>query len=212
MTKAHKLSPEGYSRDYGDGPIGRYYRDFSIENPALFSAFSRVSYFRQSKDEKPDSLRSLIAGKLDPAPDYQAASPELRPRTDFILPRAASGVIGSVSELIACFDTTPPLAKDVMLELKFTLTAGPPAHRAFESVRAFALHYLADERGLASILVLHLPSRAGSANPRHVHLFGPARQLAADGFGHHAGNLLNDAGAAEVWARWCAHMEAFSYA
>jgi hypothetical protein len=192
----------GFARKYGPGPIGRFYDDHWTPDCPLFRRFSFVKYFRQDSREPSQPLAELIGPRMAPAPTYQASSPLAAARRDFVLPLDAPRTIASIAELIAAFDSVPPLRRDVMAELKFILRSGAAPHHAYEAVRGFALEHFAAERGLAAMLVLHLPGRSGAAGDNHIHLFVPARRLTAEGFGAHAGNLVHDDGFAEVSAAW----------
>lgn len=209
MTRKTTRSPRqetinaaGFSRRYGSGPIGRYYDDYLTPDCALFTKFIFVKYFRQDPREPPTPLAQIIGPRLAPAPAYQAFSPLADARRDFVLPDDAPRTINSVAEVIAVFDSTLPLIYDVMIELKFILRAGTAPHQAYEAVRGFALQYFARQRGLAAMMVLHLPGRSGAAGSNHIHLFVPARRLTAEGFGAGIRNLVHDEGLEEVAAAW----------
>lgn len=201
---------DGFSRRYGPGPIGRYYDDHRTPDCPLFAKFTFVKYFRQDPNEPPTPLAELIGPRLAPAPAYQASSPLADARRDFVLPNDAPRTIASIAELIAAFDSVPPLLHDVMAELKFILRTGTAPHHAYEAVRGFALHHFAGERGLAAMLVLHLPGRSGSSADNHIHLFVPARQITGLGFGANAGKLVHDQGFREVVAAWGAWQQSIS--
>ena len=194
----------GSTRKYGPGPIGRYYDHHWTPNCPLFTKFSFVKYFRQDPTEPPTPLFELIGPRLSPAPAYQASSPLADARRDFVLPQDAPRTIASIAELITAFDCIPPLPRQVMIELKFILRDSASSHCAYEAVRGFALDYFAKERGLAALLVLHLPARSGAAGDNHIHLFVPARRLTGEGFGTQVRGLAHDEGAQEVPAAWCA--------
>jgi hypothetical protein len=195
----------GFSRKYGSGPVGRFSNDHWTPDCPLFTKFSFVKYFRQDSREPTLPLADLIGPRLSPAPAFQAVSPLAEVRRDFVLPADAPRTILSIAALIAAYDSVPPLRRDVMAELKFILRSGAAPHQAYEMVRGFALDHFAGERGLAALMVLHLPGRSGSAGDNHIHLFVPARRLTQEGFGSHAGNLVHDDGFVEVceaWAVW----------
>lgn len=195
-------NPAGFARKYGKGPIGRFCNDHWTPGCPLFTRFSFVKYFRQDSREPTQPLADLIGPRLAPAPNYQASSPLAAARRDFVLPLDAPRTIASIAELISAFDSVPPLRRDVMAELKFFLRAGAAPHNAYETVRGFALDHFAGERGLAAMMVLHLPGRSGAVGDNHIHLFVPARRLNAEGFGAHAGNLVHDDGFVEVTGAW----------
>lgn len=207
QTKTHRSSRQtfnaaGFKRGYGSGPIGRFYHDFETADCPLFSMFSIVKYFRQDTREPCPPLAEIIGPRLAPAPAYQVASALADARRDFVLPDAAPRTITSMAELIAAFDIIPPLKRDVMVEVKYTLQAGAAPHHAYEAVRSFAFKHFAHERDLAAMMVLHLPGKSGSKARNHIHLFVPARRLTEEGFGVGADNLVHDEGCAEVAAAW----------
>ncbi|WP_349513788.1 hypothetical protein [Erythrobacter sp. NFXS35] len=147
-------------------------------------------------------MAELIGPRLAPAPGYQASSPLADARRDFVLPREAPNTINSIAEILAAFDSVPPLRRDVMIEMKFILRPSTAPHLAFEAVREFARRHFAGLRGLAAMLVLHLPGRSGAVGDNHIHLFVPARRLTPEGFGANAGRLVHDEGFEEVTAAW----------
>ncbi len=198
----------GPSRKYGTGPIGHFYDNHWTPDCPLFERFRFVKYFRQDPTEPPTPLGELISPRLSPAPAYQASSPLADARRDFVLPRDAPRTIASIAELLAAFDSIPPLPRQVMVELKFILRASTASHCAYEAVRGFALDYFARERGLAALLVLHLPARSGAAGNNHIHLFVPARRLTAEGFGTEVRGLAHEEGGREVPAAWRAWLQA----
>lgn len=196
------VNAAGFARKYGPGAVGRFSDDHWSPDCPLYARFSFVKYFRQDAREPSQPLAELIGPRLAPAPAYQASSPLAAARRDFVLPLDAPRTITSIAELLAAFDSVPPLRRDVMVELKFILRFGAAPHHAYEAVRGFALDHFAAERGLAAMLVLHLPGRSGAAGDNHIHLFVPARRLTAEGFGSHAGNLVHDEGFEEVKTAW----------
>ncbi len=198
----------GLRRKYGPGPIGRFSDDHWTPDCPLFTRFSFVKYFRQDPTEPPTPLVELIGARFSPAPAYQASSPLADARRDFVLPRDAPRTIASIAEVIAGFDSIPPLPRQVMVELKFILRASTASHCAYEAVRGFALDYFARERGLAALLVLHLPARSGATGDNHIHLFVPARRLTAEGFGTEVKGLAHDEGFREVSSAWSAWQRA----
>lgn len=192
----------GLKRRYGPGPVGRYFDEVTTPSCPLFSMFTFVKCFRQDHREPMPPLKTLIGPKLAPAPVYQAYGSQAAVRHDFVLPRGAPHTIAGIPELMAAFDSVPPLRRDVMVEMKFILRREASPHCAYEAVRGFAFHHFAGTRSLASILVLHQPARSGAASPSHVHLFALARVLTQQGFGEHAGGLVHDQGFEEVTAAW----------
>lgn len=201
-TRASGCDAATLKRKYGPGPIGRFYEDCWTPECQLFSMFTFVKCFRQDEREQPTPLATLIGPRLAPAPGYQAASPLADARRDFVLPSEAPNTINSIAEVIAAFDSVPPLRRDVMIEMKFYLHSKAAPHLAYEAVRDFARRHFAGQRGLAAMMVLHLPGRSGAKGVNHIHLFVPARRLTPQGFGANSGRLVHDRGFEEVCAAW----------
>lgn len=202
-SRADDNNTAGFKRNYGAGPVGRYRDDCATPDCELFSMFTFVKCFRQDEREQPTPLAELIGPRLAPAPCYQASSPFADVRRDFVLPREAPNTLNSIAEIFAAFDSVPPLRRDVMIEMKFILRLTTAPHLAYEAVRDFARGHFAGHRGLAAMLVLHLPGRSGAVGDNHIHLFVPARRLTPQGFGSNAGKLVHDQGFEEVKAAWC---------
>lgn len=195
-------SPEGYKRDYGPDPIGRYYHDVPTPDCPLFAKFTFVKYFRQDPREPPTPLAQLIGRKLAPAPQFQAASALADIRRDLVLPDSAPHTIATIADLIAAFDNVSWLPRDMMIEMKFIMHPAAAPHRAFEAVRGFALEHISHEHGLAALLAQHLPGRSGASGDRHIHMFVPCRLLTLDGFGVRVAWLVHDKGCAEFTEAW----------
>ena len=76
-------------------------------------------------------------------------------------------------------------------------------HHAWEKGRAFA-RILADERGLATLLIQHAPGRISSPNHPHLHLLICPRKTAKTGlrYGGLDNELLYNDGARVLVERW----------
>ena len=109
----------------------------------------------------------------------------------------------SLAFLLDRYDRTlPSYEQHAFVQMKFTLVHDEPLHVGWERVRAFALQYLAGERRLAAVLVLHNPGAAGSGNAPHIHVIVPARQLTANRFGATDKRLCLNQGQGECWGAW----------
>ena len=84
-------------------------------------------------------------------------------------------------------------------------------HHAWEKGRAFA-RILADERGLATLLIQHSPGRVSSLNHPHLHLLICPRKTAKAGlrYGGLDNELLYNDGARVLVERWAEFIEAGS--
>ncbi len=84
-------------------------------------------------------------------------------------------------------------------------------HHAWEKGRAFA-RILADERGLATLLIQHAPGRISSPNQPHLHLLICPRRTAKAGlrYGGLDNELLYNDGARVLAERWAEFTEAGS--
>ena len=84
-------------------------------------------------------------------------------------------------------------------------------HHAWEEGRAFA-RILADERGLATLLIQHAPGRISSPNQPHLHLLICPRRTAKAGlrYGGLENELLYKDGARVLVERWAEFIEAGS--
>jgi len=84
-------------------------------------------------------------------------------------------------------------------------------HHAWEKGRAFA-RILADERGLATLLIQHAPGWISSPNQPHLHLLICPRKIAKAGlrYGGLENELLYNDGARVLVERWAEFIEAGS--
>lgn len=161
--------------------------------------FDFMRYWWASSDNRP-GIAPWIQKKLTPGSDPEFGQAL---RADLVLPKAASGEYMNLAFLLDRFDRTlPSYEQHAFVQMKFTLLGDEPLHVGWERVRAFALQYLAGERRLAAVLVLHNPGVAGSGNAPHIHVIVPARQLTANGFGATDKGLCSDRGQEECWAAW----------
>lgn len=170
-----------------------------INGAGVHPNFDFMRYWWASSDHRP-GIAPWVQKKLQPGSDQQFGQAM---RVDLALPSAASGEYMSLAFLLDRYDRTlPSYEQHAFVQMKFTLPGHEPLHVGWEQVRAFALQYLARERGLATVLVLHNPGAAGSCNPPHIHLIVPARELTANGFGATDKRLCSDIGQEECWAAW----------
>lgn len=189
-TKATtKPEPESLSRyvvDASDHPGFRYIRHFWKENGLK------------------SGIKTAVLAKLQPA-GHPAA------RHDLLLPANAAGEYADLDYLLTRYDATQPLIeRNAYLQYTVDLPADRPAHFGWEQVREWVMGYFVRELQLAALLVLHMPFRAGSANPSHVHILLPARRIGPDGFAFHARSSCSDEGFKDgltSWTAFCASKE-----
>lgn len=157
-----------------------------------------------SSENRP-GIAPWVQKKLRPGNDPEFGQALL---ADLVLPAEASGEYMDLAFLFDRYDRTQPsYEQHALVQMKFTLADSEPLHVGWERVRAFALQYLAGERGMAAVLVLHNPGAAGSGNAPHIHVIVPARQLTANGFSATDTRLCSDQGHEECWAAWQAHLQ-----
>lgn len=174
-----------------------------INGGGMYPNFDFTRYWWASSENRP-GIAPWVQKKLKPGSDPEFGQAL---RADLVLPKAASGDYMNLAFLLDRFDRTlPAYEQHAFVQMKFTLPGCEPLHVGWERVRAFALEYLAGERGLAAVIVLHNPGVAGSGNAPHIHVIIPARQLTANGFGATDKGLCSDRGQEECWAAWQALM------
>jgi len=148
--------------------------------------------------------------KLQPAPpngvDPDAITAE---RSDVILPRWAEDHFASpISFLRACDDMQ--VDPGIIAYVTIPTPDADRLHQSWETARAFA-KVLADERGLATLVIQHVPGRVSSSNDPHLHLLICPR-TASSKLGLSCGDLdrelLHDTGARILAGRWAEFIEA----
>lgn len=175
-----------------------------INGGGVYPNFDFTRYWWASSENRP-GIAPWVQKKLKPGSDPEFGQAL---RADLVLPKAASGDYMNLAFLLDRFDRTlPSYEQHAFVQMKFILPGDEPLHVGWERVRAFALEYLAGERGLAAVMVLHNPGIAGSGNAPHIHVIVPARQLTANGFGATDKGLCSDRGQEECWAAWQAFLE-----
>jgi hypothetical protein len=86
----------------------------------------------------------------------------------------------------------------IMMNFRFPESVSVPPeislHSAFELVRSFAYQRLSRERDMATVIAMHVPSRAAQSGAPHVHVMGLARRCGPNGFGEFIPRLPTDSG------------------
>lgn len=108
--------------------------------------------------------------------------------------------------------------KDLVIIMNFrfpdavSVDGKPPMvslHDAYELVRAYCHQKLVMERGLATVLAMHLPSRAGvDFSPPHIHSMSLARRAGIEGFGSFIPELCKDSARRLIESEWSAWRKA----
>ena len=169
----------------------------------------------------PNSASKLVFRRLFPVAkpeDLEQPWPEptcFRP--DVLLPDWAPADYAKPQALCRAYDAQAwEGMKDLAIILNFRfpetlgVDGGPPTlglSGVFELVRAFCYQKLTKERGLATVLAMHVPSRAGiDFSPPHVHAIALARTVVGQaGFGPFIPDLARDAGRQileQEWREW----------
>lgn len=176
-----KAGPEAlssFAADAADHPDFRYIR----------------YYWKQ--DGPKSGIASAILAKLTPA-GHQAA------RHDLLLPKSAPGEYSELAHLLDRYDATQPgIERNGYAQFTIDLPADRPIHAGWEQIRAWVLNYFVRQFDLAAVMVLHIPFRAGSSNPTHIHILLPARRLGPNGFAFHARATCSDDGCKEALIDW----------
>jgi len=155
-----------------------------------------------------EGISAKVMAKFRPKPDPDKPEAVTAARTDLLLPSDSQADYADVEHLLERFDAKLPAAeKHAYVQITLRFAGATNIHGPFEEARAFAWNYLVVERRLATILVMHAPFLAGSANPLHAHLISPLRRLGALGWGEMEPWLQNDRGRMEVFQAWTAHRE-----
>ena len=128
-------------------------------------------------------------------------------RVDVILPEGAEDQFAtSLPFLEGCDETQVNPA--ILVYLTIPTPDVDRMHHAWEKGRAFA-RILADERGLATLLIQHAPGRISSPNQPHLHLLICPRRTAKAGlrYGGLDNELLYNDGARVLVERWAEFTE-----
>ena len=142
------------------------------------------------------SLSALAAAKIMPAapagtPVWQATAH----RVEVLLPAFAEDALLDPETLVKRAEAEQP-ENPRGLATYITLTSNPERlHRQYEICREVARR-IVDRLEGALILVQHVPARAASANPPHLHIIvpGPRRLTRFSSFGSFVSELSSDAG------------------
>ena len=166
-------------------------------------------------------LRRAFAGRSNSAVEFcrRKAQPVAPPgdatampwaitaeRIEVLLPQDADDRF--LDPQILCEEVDRRAVEGEQALLSYVSMAFPTArrlHECWESARAFARASLVRKRGLAVILILHAPHRAGSGNDAHCHLLIVPRRLDGLGLRGFEPDLCRDSGQAAIHAAWLEH-------
>lgn len=116
-------------------------------------------------------------------------------RWDVLLPENAPDNCADPKQLCELYEAQAfDTIKDLVVMATLRFPDPDRLHHVWELVRAFALERLCNHRHLAVVAAMHLPVLIGSANPPHIHLMMPARELRSFGFGNLVRPLATDKG------------------
>ena len=158
---------------------------------------------RSNYKDRSNSAIEFGMRKLQPVPppasDSDAITAE---RADVILPHGAEDHFASpLSFLSACDDMK--IDPGIIVYLTIPTPDAGRLHQAWETGRGFA-KILAEERGLATLLIQHVPGRVSCANDPHLHLLICPRTASKLGlrYGGLDRELIHDSGARILADRW----------
>ncbi|WP_341859304.1 hypothetical protein WKH79_00745 [Qipengyuania sp. GPGPB31] len=128
-------------------------------------------------------------------------------RVDVILPDGAEDQFAKPLPFLEGCDETQ-VNPGILVYLTIPTPDVDRMHHAWEKGRAFA-RILADERGLATLLIQHSPGRVSSLNHPHLHLLICPRKTAKAGlrYGGLDNELLYNDGARVLVERWAEFTE-----
>lgn len=153
-----------------------------------------------------NSAVEFVTVKLQPVPPADGGPAITAERAGVVLPRDADDRFADPFVLASEVDRMAVPSKPALLAY-ITLYFPQPdrLHHIWRDGMAFA-QGIADEFGVATIAALHVPWRAGSANPVHLHLMmmGP-RRLTALGLTTYEHGLCFMRGQKLLADRWAAH-------
>jgi hypothetical protein len=123
---------------------------------------------RKRYNERDNSACEFGTSKLQPVSPSSAEQTITAARADVVLPRHAEDALTDPFAFLAgCDELT--LDPAILVYLSIAFPEAVRLHHAWEQARRFA-RMLADDRNLASLVVLHAPGLVSSPNPPHVHL------------------------------------------
>lgn len=127
-------------------------------------------------------------------------------RADVVLPPGAPDTLADPEVLLRAMDEAV-IDKPILIYCTIPFAGTTRLHHAWECARGFAGRLA--ERQLASLVVLHAPSRVGSTNPTHAHLLIGCRAIGALGcmaLGAYDQELIRDSGQAVIEELWIQHL------
>jgi len=158
---------------------------------------------RSSYKDRSNSALEFGMRKLQPVPpsgsDPDAITAE---RADVILPREAEDhFMSPIAFLRACDEMQ--VDPGIIVYLTIPTADADRLHQSWEVGRGFA-KVLAEERGLATLLIQHVPGRVSSSNDPHLHLLICPRTSSKLGlrYGGLDREILHDSGARILSGRW----------
>lgn len=154
--------------------------------------------------------------KAHPVPPVGVADPSrwqpTAERVEVLLPTGADDALADPARLLGLMDECAvPHEKALLVYLTLPLIEADRIHTGWERARAFVRERFARDRGLAAMLVLHAPGRAGSSNPLHAHVLIVPRAAGGLGIAHgpYHEELVHDGGQAIVETMWAEHVATF---
>lgn len=167
----------------------------------------RKSYGGRNNTASEFGWRKAHVGRAFMGKDRSTWSPNVE-RVEVILPSGAEDGLADPSALLAAMDASA-IEREKALLVSITVPLGDVdrIHVGWERARSFARRF-ADERRLASILVLHAPGLIGEPFPLHAHVLLIPRVLTGLGLRHgcYDQELVHDGGQAIVEAMWAAQL------
>ena len=158
---------------------------------------------RSSYKDRSNSALEFGMRKLQPVPPSASDSDAITAeRADVILPHGAEDQFASPLAFLRACDEMQ-VDPGIIVYLTIPTPDADRLHQSWETGRAFA-KMLAEERGLATLLIQHVPGRVSSSNDPHLHLLICPRT--ASKFGLSCGGLdrelIHDSGARILADRW----------
>ena len=128
---------------------------------------------RKRYNDRDNSACEFGTSKLRPVSPAAAGQAITAARADVVLPHHAEDALANPFAFLAgCDELT--LDPAILVYLSIAFPEAVRLHHAWEQARRFA-RMLADDRNLASLVVLHAPGLVSSPNPPHVHLLNCPR-------------------------------------
>lgn len=123
---------------------------------------------RKRYNDRENSAYEFGASKLQPVSPAAAGQAITAARADVVLPHHAEDALANPFAFLAgCDELT--LDPAILVYLSIAFPEAVRLHHAWEQARRFA-RVLADERDVASLVILHAPGLVSSPNPPHAHL------------------------------------------